>query len=149
MRLSVDVLNDDHVRENLKDLGDRAVNAKPVLERAARVMANGIIVNFGTHGAYLGRPWVAKADGTPATLVRDGGLAADVGNLQRATRTMAVAGIKGPSAFIARFHQGGTKDRKGGTGRQLMPARPIVGIADHDRVTLLDMLERHLMDGSG
>ncbi|MCW3039357.1 MAG: Phage virion morphosis family [Solirubrobacterales bacterium] len=146
MKFTLDVLNADRARRNIEAVGERATNAKPVLEEAAKVLANGITVNFATHGAHFGEPWPAKADGTPATLVEFGGLAAAVGNLQRATNTMAVAGIRGPEAYIARFHQGGTEDR--GRGGKL-PRRRIVGVSVYERVRVLNMVEQYLVSEGG
>ena len=138
MKFALDVRNDRKVADDLVDLGERARNAQPLLRAASEVLAGGLARNFRSRGAELGSPWPAKADGSPATLHATGALeAAMTGPFSRTTKTMGIAGARGDSAFIARFHQGGTKSG--------VPARKVIGVSRRDESVLLAMVQRYLL----
>lgn len=140
MKFALDVLNDREVADDITRIGERAVSAQPVLTAASEVLARGIVRNFQSRGASLGKPWPALADGSPATLIDTGGLAGQVGNMKRTTKTHAIAGTRGDRSFIQKIHQKGRND---------MPARLSIGVSDRDRAVLLMMVERYLVGRPG
>ena len=142
MKFALDVKNDRKVADGIIDLGGRATSAQPVLTAASEVLQAGLARNFRSRGGALGAPWSARVDGSPATLQGEtGGLEAALtggdGSFKRTTATMGIAGARGDSAFIARFHQGGTT--------RGLPARKVVGVSDTDQAVLLKMVERYLL----
>lgn len=143
MKFALDVKNDRAVADGLVDLGQRATSAQLVLTAASGVLQAGLARNFRSRGSALGAPWPAKKDGTPATLRDTGGLEAALtggsGSFKRTTATMGIAGARGDSAFLARFHQGGTS--------RGLPARKVVGVSTTDQAVLLRMVQRYLLAG--
>lgn len=147
----LDIINEKQVQELLDDVGDRAVEAKTVMQRIATVLANGLEHNVRTQGDYLGRGWPQLAQATIDRRAEDGvsgGILSRTGDLldslmggknhiKKATKTSAAAGTKD---FRAVFHQAGTKHG--------IPARPMLGINRQDEAKIMDMLTRFIVKGT-
>lgn len=148
MRIDLDINGDKAAAARLKEIGDRAVNVKPVLTQIGEVMREGLAKQWETGGAHLGgkgSPWPKLAKATIERKAREG-LNREVlratGALESSLKGGAIFSVAssqvrvGTKDFRARFHQGGTK--------QGMPARKLVGVAKADRQGIFRLLRRHL-----
>lgn len=143
-RFDLDIKGDKEAVKHLEHLESRAANIKPIFEKVGQIMQMGVKRTWHTQGGYIDKPWSQLAAATLERKLREGkpaGILQARGKLEASTtakpfisiaKTQVRVGVKD---FKARFHQGGSSPR--------LPARPIVGLADHDRQSIFRVVLDH------
>lgn len=141
MNVETIVTGEDAAARRLRELADRASDAKPALERVAVMLQRRHASNFAGQGsAFGGWPPLAAATvarkGHSTPLVATGALQRAMqpgrgkGKVRRVSKTRVTLGT---SLFYARFHQAG--------------GRPVVGITGTDAKVAVRMIERYIATG--
>lgn len=151
MNIDPIVQGEDRAARHIDDIGDRAKDPKPVLNRVADLLQRRQAANFASHGASLGG-WPPLAASTVAKkrsagqsiepLVATGALERSLqagrgkGKVRRVTKTRVTIGSR---IFYGRFAQAGTSRGE--------PKRPIVGITNVEAKLATKLIDRYIRTG--
>lgn len=140
----------DSVADRLRDIAERGEDMRPAMLLIKELLIEGHAKQFDSKGAYLGTPWPENStetlkrkarEGVPSlssVMVASGDLQESLSGGKGGRSRVSRSGVSvGTALFYAVFHL--APKRKG------MPARPVVGIADSERETALEIMERHVM----
>jgi phage gpG-like protein len=145
MRVSLEVFGDKQFDRELRLVGRRAVEAKPVFEAVGWYLAHVQREQFASQGARSGG-WQPLA---PSTVARKGSdtILVDSGALRDSFQYGAEANIfevtddylrYGSDVEYGEFHQFGTSD---------IPMRKVFELSDDDRTKIVKSLQRWVIEG--
>ena len=140
MRFDLDIKGDRAAIKVIDQLGDRAVNLRPVLTDIGDIIEEGIARNFEAGGGEFGEPWPALATSTlerkarqglsPEVLRAMGDLEASLTGGEGAVKRVAKFQVRvGTKRYVARFQQ---------------QRRAVIGISTQDRKRIFRLLRRHM-----
>lgn len=72
LRLKLEIEGDGQIVEDVRQLGERARDAKPVLRIIQKLMEEGAREQFESHGARGGKPWLEDKKSTVERKKREG-----------------------------------------------------------------------------
>lgn len=139
----------EHTVMTLRGIADRSANLIPVWPRVGDEIAQAMVRQFATGGAYLGQPWAPLDPDYVRWKVSHGGsprILIDSGQMMRTFtgRPMSIERYRrqdadfGSTSDIAPFHQHGTRH---------MPARPIMVAAPPLTSRIRDHVARYIVEG--
>lgn len=123
---------------DIESIGQRAMHAQGAMAKILALLLKAEQALWKRHG---GKKWPPLADGSTATLHQTGTLEDSLTKLtaKDAIREVTPALVDfGTADWIARVHQGGTKD-----GR--LPARPVLVFRGTDKKAAREIILAHLM----
>lgn len=140
MKLDVEVIGEEKVLANIKEMRARARDARPATRRVKDILITANRKQFETQGSYSGDPWAPLAPSTLERKTREGidlrplhgktgaletSLTGGRGKRTSATKSGARAGSK---VWYGVFARSGTKSGE--------PARKLVGLSHADQTKI-------------
>ena len=154
-RAELEVYGTKEAADTLRQVGDRAADMKPAMQRVFDIMEEGIRKQFESKGAHLGTPWPELAKSTVERKARAGLSSEPLVGATRHPADVAYRWTRPGEVCdqdwleLARrtswhtFQQGGSK----GPGSHTIPARKVVGVAKEDSSRIFATIRSYLSTG--
>lgn len=154
MTVSITIVASGKPGSEFRQIRKRADKPHPALEKVGGYMRKTFVKQFATEGAYSGRRWKALKPTYAARKARiakgkkilqlDGDLRRSFMALQDSyTRINVHSAEFGSQHPLAKYHQFGTHSHR--TGKQIVPARPVVVKTPRMVYDVARIFERHLL----